>query len=105
MRVQDSYSTEEVNTGKTWIDGKPIYRKVLQGDIVPTNGTTAISNVSTITNQYSMILYSGEWQAERSNAFQLALKDSTHNAVYYFTNSAGTSYSWFIVVEYTKTTD
>ena len=29
INTQRSYSTEEVNTGKTWIDGKPIYRKVL----------------------------------------------------------------------------
>lgn len=26
LRTQDSYSTEEVNTGKKWIDGRPIYR-------------------------------------------------------------------------------
>jgi hypothetical protein len=29
LNEQRSYSTEEVNTGKKWIDGKPIYRKVL----------------------------------------------------------------------------
>jgi hypothetical protein len=28
LNEQRSYSTEEVNTGKKWIDGKPIYRKV-----------------------------------------------------------------------------
>lgn len=26
-----TYSTNEVNTGKVWIDGKPIYRKVITG--------------------------------------------------------------------------
>lgn len=26
---QNSYSTSEINTGKKWIDGKPIYRKVI----------------------------------------------------------------------------
>ena len=35
MRVQDSYSTEEVNTGKTWIDGKPIYKRTYNGDPTP----------------------------------------------------------------------
>jgi hypothetical protein len=29
LNEQRSYSTEEVNTGKKWIDGKPIYRRVL----------------------------------------------------------------------------
>ena len=30
----DEYSTDETVTSKTWIDGKPIYRKVLTGIIV-----------------------------------------------------------------------
>ena len=29
LNEQRSYSTSEVNTGKKWIDGKPIYRKVM----------------------------------------------------------------------------
>lgn len=29
----NSYSTEEVKTGGTWIDGKPIYRKVIVRDV------------------------------------------------------------------------
>ena len=29
----NSYSTEEIKTGGTWIDGKPIYRKVIVRDI------------------------------------------------------------------------
>ena len=36
LNEQRSYSTEEINTGKKWIDGKPIYRKVL-------NTTTSIT--------------------------------------------------------------
>ena len=28
LEAGNVYSTSEVNTGKTWIDGKPIYRKV-----------------------------------------------------------------------------
>ena len=27
--MNNVYSTSEINTGKTWIDGKPIYRKVV----------------------------------------------------------------------------
>ena len=30
LNAERSYSTSEINTGKTWIDGKPIYRKVSQ---------------------------------------------------------------------------
>jgi len=36
-----SYTTEEVPTGGTWIDGKPIYRKVFSAD---TSSVTSFSN-------------------------------------------------------------
>lgn len=35
------YSTEETRTGKTWIDGKPIYRKVIDFGALP-NATTKV---------------------------------------------------------------
>jgi len=40
--TNDTYSTSEVNTGKTWIDGLPIYRRVF-------TGTTPASNSLSIT--------------------------------------------------------
>lgn len=43
LRTQDSYSTSEVNTGKKWIDGKPIYRKTYVGDPVPLSVITTLS--------------------------------------------------------------
>jgi hypothetical protein len=33
------YSLNEVNTGKTWIDGRPIYRKVVDFGPLPNNTT------------------------------------------------------------------
>lgn len=48
------YSTDEIDTGKTWIDGKPIYRKVFSLT-TPSNGTeTAVvasfaDDVETVT--------------------------------------------------------
>lgn len=47
----DSYSTEEVATGKKWIDGKTIYRKVFYSATNWANGTTigTISNISMVT--------------------------------------------------------
>lgn len=38
----NDYSTTETNTGKTWIDGKPIYRKVISSTL---NGTYTESGV------------------------------------------------------------
>lgn len=40
--LQHSYSTEEIKTGGTWIDGKPIYRKVLLQSLVGSSGSSFI---------------------------------------------------------------
>ena len=39
-----TYSTNEVDTGKTWVDGKKIYRKVLTGTTTTTNAAFSISH-------------------------------------------------------------
>ena len=102
---QYSYSTSEVNTGKKWIDGKPIYRKVLQGTVVPVNGTTAIENVSRIIKQEGYLKENNIWYIEGRGQFNLTLNEQTHNVLYFFTYDAGTYYDWYFTVEYTKTTD
>ena len=33
--IKDVYSTDEVKTNKVWIDGKPIYRKVVDCGALP----------------------------------------------------------------------
>lgn len=38
IKAQKVYSTEEMDTGKKWIDGKSIYRRVFTGVSVPQNG-------------------------------------------------------------------
>jgi hypothetical protein len=98
-----SYSTEEVNTGKKWIDGKPIYRIV----------TTATKN-----QQVDTTAYKNTGAPLPSNVDKYILIRSTQNtanAFYYSTTNAtlyiaavttmnalsGTNY----ILEYTKTTD
>lgn len=45
------YSTSEVNTGKKWIDGRAIYRKVLVGNLTVAAGTNSIAHgITGITN-------------------------------------------------------
>ena len=43
-----SYSTTETLTGGTWIDGKPIYRRVIQGNFNP-NPTEAAFSYNILT--------------------------------------------------------
>lgn len=51
LRGATTYSLNETNTGKTWIDGKPIYRKVLNCGALPNNSDKLINvNVSNINN-------------------------------------------------------
>ena len=53
LNEERSYSTEEVNTGKKWIDGKPIYRKVVDFGALPNASEKTvnhnISNIATVT--------------------------------------------------------
>lgn len=58
-----TYSTTEVDTGKIWIDGKPIYRKVLEFNNVPTGYTAknhGISNFDKLIN-CSGYYYNSTW--------------------------------------------
>lgn len=107
QREQLKYSTDEVFTGKYWTDGKKIYSRVLQGNVIPINNTVAFSNVNKITDQYGMINNNGIWlMLDRgSGGFNLTVKESTHEVLYYFDYTAGSSYDWYFTVEYTKTTD
>lgn len=43
----DVFSTSETNTGKTWVDGKPIYRKVIAfGNLPNANSKTIPHNIA-----------------------------------------------------------
>ena len=100
------YSTEETPTGYYWIDGKPIYRKVLTGLHFGNTVTTwtdsgvRLSNVSTLVNCKPM--------RQRTRAiissfdFQLGTSGDT---LYYWGNLANYGDLDTLIVEYTKTTD
>lgn len=102
IEEQNSYSTEETYTGKRWIDGKPIYRKVVE-KIVSLPGNTWTStgiNVSEIdilcncamlnSNKYA---FGGFYTSIVSNQLDVyCVSDANWNA------------STFIL-EYTKITD
>lgn len=114
-----TYSTNETNTGQIWINGKPIYRKVVAVDFPTTTFTTIsyphnISNIDMITD-YHLIWYDTE-DARWYNYF----KDTTGTFVQIDgisttqirIKSAGTSVNWqtrtrnrYAIIEYTKTTD
>jgi hypothetical protein len=108
-----SYSTSEVNTGKKWIDGKPIYRKVLNINGYPATIQTGLTSANEVVGMVCKNTVGG---SDDNFVFGGIL---TNNNVYYpwayqlssdnTTLSRITStYSGivkFIILEYTKTTD
>lgn len=57
------YSTSEIDTGKVWIDGRTIYRKVLRGSFNATASTFTINHgISGLTTSYLMISFTGGWK-------------------------------------------
>lgn len=105
-----SYSTEEVKTGGTWIDGKPIYRKVLSNVITGTTQDIA-HNIENIDSYVNLTPY-----MVSGNGSQLF--PSFNTGSYYFTVFASSKTVlvlqcvsgyvgnlYRVVLEYTKTTD
>lgn len=114
---QQVYSTSEVRIG-TWIDGKPLYRIVLQGSTPSTAGTASITVATTtnnkyVKNMYGLWAYSGLTYMEPLNLPGIPGHEQISMRCWYnnghiemaTTNSAYTNKPFWVVLEYTKTTD
>lgn len=108
----DSYSTSEVNTGKTWIDGKPIYKKVFTGTIGSSGSSVTVGNIPNI----NVITFSGIVNTTNSRQHPISTywSDTIKNVPEYFKSNGNIvlNYSaqyygqdYELIVEYTKTTD
>lgn len=102
------YSTEEVNTGVKWIDGKPIYRKVAY---IPkaSNGTvySGISNIDKIISCLGTIKIGGSKRmypfVQSGGGNACAINSYDENSIVFM--SAWEATDLYLVFEYTKTTD
>lgn len=113
----DSYSTSEVKTNMTWIDGKPIYRKVVQINSLPNNTETTyqtgIINGETIKYDGFLSLSESDLGLQHmpyfspysstGNVYYWVRKDATY--IHIKTGTDRSSSSTYIIIEYTKTTD
>ena len=107
LNEQRSYSTEEVNTGKKWIDGKEIYSKVIEN---PANNVPFLSDVAEVVEYRLKRTYDGE----NMNSFVYEDGNASANSVLLFLEngylriisqpSGFTSVMKWVYVEYTKTT-
>lgn len=56
------YSTSEIDTGRVWIDGRPVYRKVVRGTVNMIGGynTSKLPHgIQGLTNKWELIKYYG----------------------------------------------
>ena len=113
INENNSYSTEEHATGKKWIDGKPIYSKVIDCGALPNNTETFtdlnIQNLATVVSLKGManngagtFLPLPYIDSSLTNCVQMAV---ANNKISIVTNGNRSTFSAVAIVEYTKTTD
>lgn len=115
-KVND-YSTEEVKTGETWIDGKPIYKKTIQfttSAIGKHSIKHNISNLDTIIegkgsakdSSGAFYMFPMSAAVDNVSAWSISIQNVDKTYMYFFrgTNVTGTITS-YVTLYYTKTTD
>lgn len=117
--VGNNYSTDEIKTGQTWIDGKPIYRKVIStGAISGTNPVNFAlpSDVDTLLPNLCGMLYDSGGNGYPINYNNIYNVQQDIGSLYFVQTSTNKRItikqyanfgitSGYIIVEYTKTTD
>ena len=111
---EESYSTTEVKTSKTWIDGKPIYRKTFViPSTTPTANTNSYLEFTKPDNFYQLINSYGNFisgEAQSSFPFpydgtwyaRFLYTPNQHFALNYMVQNTATI-EGFVTLEYTKT--
>lgn len=108
----EDYSTSETNTGKKWIDDKPIYRKVLNLGSVNWNSTpkTFTHNISNLdtgikVEWFGFLTTVNKWYMNWDAINTKNILISTTNVEIQNTAADATFSKNYIILEYTKTTD
>ena len=111
----DVYSTTETKTNKVWIDGKPIYRKVINVGALPSTAgdKTVLHNISNVDHfisceafHYSasgLHLFTTYAPAGSNDSDITMAADKT--TIYVTVGVDRSGYSTYVILEYTKTTD
>ena len=106
----EKYSTNEIKIG-TWIDGKPLYRKVVDIGALPNASTKQvahnISNMGSVVTLRGMVTDGGFFPipyCATTNAYAISLFATT-TTITVITGSDRSSVTGFAIIEYTKTTD
>lgn len=113
--VQDVYSNDEVKTNKVWIDGKPIYRKVIHLTNVIRGYKDYVHNINNLGDVIEIGGYVSISDGYNSVARVVAdnitgagfgvINIDTQNLHTLAGSSFPTTNDVYIILEYTKTTD
>lgn len=107
------YSTSEVNTGVKWIDGKDVYRKVIDLGALPNNTykdvSSGLSNVTIISMQTIAVSNNGNaipipYASTASNNIVEFFYVGENNAVRVRTGTDRSTQHGYCILEYTKST-
>ena len=101
------YSTSETNTGKIWIDGKPIYRKVMSPTssfTVSANDWVTINSVISLPSNIDQLLFAEIRHANNYSPWIAMARYASGNLQVYSQHGIELYTSGTIIIEYTKTT-
>lgn len=107
FETKGSYFTEETDTGKLWIDGKHIYRKVYTGTLTVSGGGTAtlmtldFSFIEQLIKIDGVLKTTTTWFDMRDNQGRVYI-DYGASKMYFNSGTARSNCPYFVTIEYTK---
>lgn len=100
-----AYSTEEVDTGEKWIDGKPIYRKVINTSAKNLYSWQFIPEADNLSIKKIIKAMAMGTDAEYTDCTAFLYARRFPNGKFGFLAINWPIYATTIILEYTKTTD
>ena len=111
-----SYTTDEVDTGFKWTDGKAIYRKVINFGALPNNSSktvtwagtntidviTSLSGTACNSGRCHPLPYIPSYAVAGDYVYHIELIDNPKNTITIKTGTERSSLNGTVVVEYTK---
>ena len=108
LKDGEIYSTSEVNTGKKWIDNKPIYRTIIVVDPYTSGGNVNINelNIENITNLQALRKYNNQtdinYYNNNNDFFRALIRKYNNQFVITLQGSNSGQAKVEIILEYTK---
>lgn len=105
LNSYDYYSTDEQRIG-TWVDGKPIYRKVVDFGALPNNtGKYVAHNISNIENVIKLYGFGTTGQTFYPIPNETFRAYTNLQYIFLYTQDDRSNMNGIFIMEYTKTTD